>query len=136
MLVQQAHYPLLPCCRITIDQAVKAARSSTMWKYARIVGALAFFGGFMAKSYLGERERERCAEKVLAFYKHATPNTINDGDKNNAHYTCYKYRGKTDKLYRKLERKYGIAVREVHEWDDEEEEKPEEEQEENLDGEF
>uniref|UniRef100_A0A7S3Q0Y2 Uncharacterized protein n=1 Tax=Chaetoceros debilis TaxID=122233 RepID=A0A7S3Q0Y2_9STRA len=121
----------------TIDQAIKAARSSTMWKYVRIAGALVFFGGFMAKSYLGERERERCAQRVLAFYKHATPNTINDGDKNNAHYTCYKYRGKTDKLYRKLERKYDIPVREVHEWEDlEDEEEPEEEKEENLDGEF
>lgn len=115
----------------TIDQAIKAARTSTMWKYIRIIGAIAFFGGFMVKSYLGEKNREECAERVLAFYKRASPNSINDGDKHNAHYVCYKYRGRTEKLYKKLEKKYGMRVKEVHEWEDEEE--PEEEQEENLD---
>jgi len=121
----------------TIDQAVKAARSSTLWYYIRILGAILFFGGFMAKSYLGEKEREKCALKVLAYYKRAATNSINDGDEHHAHYTCYKYRGKTEKLYKKLERKYGILMREAHEWEDEEEEDVvnEEEEEENLDDE-
>lgn len=121
----------------TIDQAVKAARSSTLWFYIKILASIAFFGGFMLKSYVGEKSRENCAAKVLAFYKRAAPNTINDGDIHHAHYTCYKYRGKFDKLYKKLEKKYGFPVREVHEWDDEEEEEDvvEEEQEENLDDE-
>lgn len=120
----------------TIDQAVKAARSSTFWYYFRIIAAILFFGGFMLKSYVDERMRENCAARVLAFYKRAAPNSINDGDMHHAHYTCYKYRGKTEKLYKKLERKYGIPVKEVHEWEDEEEkeqEESEEQQEENLD---
>ena len=120
----------------TIDQAVKAVRSSTFGYGVRIVGARLFFGGYMAKSYLDERARERCAAKLLAFYKRASPNSINDGDKHHAHYTCYKYRGKTDKLYKKLEKKYGFPVKEVHEWNDEEEKDEtisEEDEEENLD---
>jgi len=88
----------------------------------------------MAKSYLGEYNREQCAQKVLAYYKRVAPNTINDGDEHHAHYTCYKYKGKVDKLYKKLEKKYGIEVKEVHEWEDEvEEEVADEEKEENLD---
>lgn len=122
--------------RQTIDQAVKAVRSSQIWYYVRILAAITFFGGFMVKSYVGERQRELCAAKVLAFYKRAAPNTINDGDEHHAHYTCYKYRGNVEKLYKKLERKYGMPVLEVHEWEDEEtteESSEEEEQEENLD---
>ena len=73
---------------------------------------------------------------MLAYYKRAAKNTINDGDEHHAHYTCYKFRGKTDKLYKKLERKYGIPVKEVDEWEDEEEDVDnEEEEEENLDDE-
>ncbi len=87
----------------------------------------------MAKSYFGEKSREACAERVLAFYKRASPNSINDGDKHNAHFVCYKYRGRTEKLYKKLEKKYGIPVKEVHEWEDDEEPEKEEEQEEDLD---
>lgn len=118
----------------SIQQATISARSSTLWYWLRIVGAITFFGGFMAKSYLGEYNREQCAQKVLAYYKRVAPNTINDGDEHHAHYTCYKYKGKVDKLYKKLEKKYGIEVKEVHEWEDEvEEEVAEEEKEENLD---
>ena len=122
----------------TIAQADKAAKSSKFWKWVRIIGAIAFFGGFMAKSYLDERNREICANKVLAYYKRASPNSINDGDKHHAHYTCYKYRGKHEKLYKKLEKKYGFEMKEVDEWNDglDDPQPPveeDEEQEENLD---
>jgi len=89
----------------------------------------------MVKSYLGERSREQWAARVLAFYKRAAPGTINDGDEHHAHYTCWKYKGKTEVLYRRLEKKYDIPVKQVHEWDDEvvADAKPTEEEEENLD---
>ena len=117
----------------TIEQAFKAAKSSTFWYYIKIVFAIAFFGGFMVKSYWEERSREQCVERILAFYKRAAPNTINDGDKHNAHYICWKYKGKRDKLYKKLETKYGIPVKYVHEWEDEKEEQKPEDEEVNLD---
>jgi hypothetical protein len=120
--------------RQSIDQATKAARSSTLWFWIRIVGAIVFFGGFMTKSYVDERNRERCAQKILAYYKRASPNTINDGDQHHAHYTCYKYRGKVNKLYKKLEKKYGVVMKEVDEWEDEvEDDIADDETEENLD---
>jgi RNase H-fold protein (predicted Holliday junction resolvase) len=88
----------------------------------------------MTKSYVDERNRERCAQKILAYYKRASPNTINDGDQHHAHYTCYKYRGKVNKLYKKLEKKYGVVMKEVDEWEDEvEDDIADDETEENLD---
>lgn len=117
----------------TIEQAFKAAKSSTFWYYAKIFFAIAFFGGFMVKSYWEERSREICVERILAFYKRAAPNSINDGDKHNAHYICWKYKGKRNKLYKKLETKYGIPVKQVYEWDDEKEEQKSEDEEVNLD---
>lgn len=117
----------------TIEQAFKAAKSSTFWYYAKILFAIAFFGGFMVKSYWEEKSRELCVERILAFYKRAAPNSINDGDRHNAHYICWKYKGKRNKLYKKLETKYGVPVKQVHEWEDEEEKQNSEEEEVNLD---
>lgn len=117
----------------TIEQAFKAAKSSTFWYYFKILFAIAFFGGFMVKSYWEEYSREECVERILAFYKRAAPNSINDGDRHNAHYVCWKYKGKRDKLYKRLELKYGIPVKMVHEWDDDVEDKKPEDEEENLD---
>jgi hypothetical protein len=79
-------------------------------------------------------------KKILAYYKHASPGSLNDGDEHHAHYLAWKYQGKKDKLWKRLETRYSIPVREVDEWDDgdEVEENVEEEEEENLDegGEF
>ena len=83
-----------------------------------------------------EKIFQRDTERVLAYYKHVAPNSINDGDERNARYLVWKYKGKKDKLWRRLETKYGVPVRHAHEWDDDEEENvKEEEEEENLDDE-
>ena len=60
---------------------------------------------------------------------------MSDGDEHDARYLVWKYRGKKEKLWRSLEKKYGEPV--LHEWEwPEEEEEPEaneEEEPENLD---
>ena len=59
-----------------------------------------------------------------------------DGDLNNARYLVWKYRGKKEKLWRSLEKKYGEPVLNEWEWpedDDEEETQIEEDDAENLD---
>ncbi len=48
--------------------------------------------------------------RVLAFYKNVAPGSINDGDKGNAYYLVWKYKGKKAKLWRRLEAKYGYPV--------------------------
>jgi len=111
----------------SIVQATKAARSSTFWYWFRIIFAIAFFGGFFLKSFIDDRIREYDVKKILAYYKHACPGTINDGDERNAYYLAWKYMGKKDKLWRRLEAKYDMAVLEVDEWDDEEDVEEEEE---------
>ena len=82
---------------------------------------------------------ERDTQRVLAYYKHAAPNSFHDGDERQARYLVWKYKGKKDKLWRRLEAKYNIPVRHAWEWDDEEEEgtkdgSNEQEDEEDLDG--
>ena len=120
----------------TIVQANKSARNSKLLRWAGIIGSIAFFGGFLIKSYVEEKIFERDTERVMAFYKHAAPNSFHDGDERQARYLVWKYKGKKDALWRRLEAKYGQPVRHAWEWDDEEEEKKEEEQEEadDLDG--
>merc|ERR1711971_239468 len=76
----------------------------------------------MVKSVLDERIRKYDVKKILAYYKHVDPNSMNDGDERNAHYLCWKYKGKKNKLWKRLETKYGQPMREPHEWGDEEEE--------------
>jgi hypothetical protein len=98
-----------------------------------VILAVLFFGGFLVKSYWEEYVFNRDAEKLLAYYNHAIPGTISDGDKYNARYVVYKYRNKKQKLWSGLEKKYGIPVREAHEWADYETHK--EDQEVNLDDE-
>lgn len=76
----------------------------------------------------------------MAYYKHAAPNTFHDGDIRQARYLVWKYKGKKDALWRRLEAKYGVPVKHAWEWDDYEEEqkakkKEEEEEAEDLDGE-
>lgn len=69
----------------------------------------------------------RDAKKLLAYYKHVVPGSISDGDERNAMYLAYKYRHKKDKLWASLEKKYGVPIREVDEWEgySEEEDSPE-----------
>jgi len=123
----------------SIVQAVKSARSTSFWWYFRVLAAIVFFGGFFLKSITDDQTRKRDVKKVLAFYKNVAPGTINDGDERNAQYLCWKYKGKKDKLWRRLEAKYDHPMRELHEWDDEEEETgthekvDEDEEEEDLD---
>jgi len=120
----------------SIVQATKNARSNVMWYYLKWIIAIGFFGGFMVKSYVEEKVFERDVKRLLAYYKHAMPNTIADGDVNNARYVIWKYKGKKEKLWKRLESKYDIPVLHAHEWpEDEVNEEPEEEEEQNLDDE-
>ena len=99
-----------------------------------IILAIAFFGGFLIKSYWEERVFNRDTVKLLAYYKNVVPGSFQDGDEHNARYLVWKYRGNKAKLWRVLEKKYGQEVKEAHEWPEPElEETPEEGEEQNLD---
>jgi hypothetical protein len=86
-----------------------------------ILFAILFFGGFLFKSYWDDYVLERDAARLLAYYKHVIPGSYQDGDEHHARYTAYKYRNKKDRLWKSLEKKYGVPVRHAHEWDDYEE---------------
>jgi hypothetical protein len=47
--------------------------------------------------------------------------SFHDGDERQARYLVWKYKGKKDALWRRLEAKYGVPVKHAWEWDDEEE---------------
>ena len=70
------------------------------------------------KSYWEERVFERDTRRLLAYYKHVIPGSIQDGDEHNARYLVWKYRGKKEKLWRSLEKKYGEPVLLEDEWQD------------------
>jgi hypothetical protein len=70
---------------------------------------------------------------LLAYYKQVVPNSFADGDLQNARYLVWKYRGKKAALWKRLEKKYGVPVREEWEWDTDAESQSEESEEENLD---
>ena len=118
----------------SVVQATKSARNSAIRYYVGIVLAILFFGGFMVKSYMEEKIFDRDVQRLLAFYKHAAPGSISDGDERNARWLVYKYKGKKDKLWRRLEAKYGVPVRHAWEWEDDDQVKDEEAEETNLDG--
>ncbi len=80
-----------------------------------------FIGGFLVKSFVEERIFQRDTERVLAYYKRAAPNSLHDGNEHGARYLVWKYKGKKDKLWRRLESKYGIPVKHAWEWDDDDE---------------
>eukprot|EP00978_Attheya_sp_CCMP212_P020975 scaffold60718_cov59-Attheya_sp.AAC.7 len=86
----------------------------------------------MFKSYWDEHVLQRDTERVLQFYKHMAPNSYAAGDERNARYLVWKYRGKKDRLWRRLEVKYNHPVLNPWEWPDEPE-KEEEEDEIDLD---
>ena len=87
----------------------------------------------MVKSYVEERVFERDTKRLLAYYKHVVPGSIMDGDEYNARYLVWKYRGKKDKLWKRLETKYQEPVLEIHEYPEKEEANEEEEEVDNLD---
>lgn len=78
--------------------------------------AIAFFGGFLVKSWWEDRVFERDTRRLLAYYKHVIPGSLSDGDLHNARYLVYKYRNKKEKLWKNLEKKYGAPVLHEHEW--------------------
>jgi len=104
----------------TIVQANKSALKSKLLRYGLIAGSVLFFGGFLVKSYVEERIFERDTRRVLAYYKHAAPNSFHDGDERQARYLVWKYKGRKDRLWRRLESKYNVPVRHEWEWEDEE----------------
>ena len=96
--------------------------------------AVAFFGGFLIKSYWEERVFERDTIKLLAYYKNVVPGSFQDGDEHNARYLVWKYRGNKEKLWRVLANKYGHPVMEADEWPEPEpKESSEDGEEQNLD---
>lgn len=79
---------------------------------------MAFFGGFLFKSWWEDRVFQRDTRRLLAYYKHVIPGSMSDGDLHNARYLVYKYRNKKEKLWKNLEKKYGEPVLQEHEWAD------------------
>ena len=117
----------------SVVQATKSARNSAIRYYFGVAAAILFFGGFMVKSYMEEKIFERDVKRVLAFYKHAAPGSISDGDERNARWLVYKYKGRKDKLWRRLEVKYDMEVKQSWEWDDDDKVQEEDGETEDLD---
>ena len=120
-------------CRESVVQATQTARNSTLRYWIGIILAVLFFGGFLVKSWWEEQVFERDTKRLLAYYKHALPGSIQDGDVHNARYLVWKYRGKKEKLWRMLEKKYGEPVLQAHEYADSAKESAPEEEEDKLD---
>lgn len=119
--------------RKTILQATVFARNSKVRYYLGLIFAVVFFGGFLFKSWNDQRVFDRDTERILAYYKNVVPGSFQDGDQHNARYLVYKYKNKKDKLWKRLETKYGEPVLHAHEWPEPEETTEEEEVVENLD---
>jgi len=102
----------------SVVQAVVTSRNSKIRYWIGIILAIAFFGGFLLKSYWEESVFERDTRRLLEYYKHAMPGSLSDGDRQNARYLVWKYRGKAKVLWRRLEKKYDIPVLMAHEWED------------------
>ena len=100
-------------------QATKSARNASLQWYLGVFFCIAFFGGFLIKSYWEERVFNRDTRRLLAYYKHVIPGSMSDGDEHNARYLVWKYRGKKEKLWRSLEKKYGEPVLLEYEWPEE-----------------
>jgi len=98
-------------------QATKTARNSKLRYYVGIILAVLFFGGFLVRSYYEEHVFKRDTERLLMYYKHVMPGSMHDGDVDSARYVVWKYRSKSAKLWKTLEKKYGEAVRQVDEWE-------------------
>jgi len=101
-----------------VVQATKTARYNKLTYYGGLALAILFFGGFFFKSYWDEYSFNRDTTKLLAYYKHVVPDSIADGDLNSARHIVWKHRHNRKRLWEKLEKKYGVPVREAHEWGD------------------
>jgi hypothetical protein len=116
----------LPCLhRESVVQATKSARNSAIRYYVGILVAVLFFGGFFARSYWEDHVFKRDTARLLRYYKHVIPGSVQDGDYNNARYQVWKYRNKKEKLWKTLETKYGEPVLNIHEYKDEGEDEDE-----------
>jgi hypothetical protein len=124
---------LIALHRESVAQATISARNSKLRYYLGLILAITFFGGFLIRSWWEERVFERDTRRLLAYYKHALPGTMQDGDRQNSRYLVWKYRGKKAKLWRSLEKKYGFEVLHEHEWPEEVEKEEVGEEEVNLD---
>lgn len=107
-------------CSESVVQAVKTARASAFKYYLGVALAAIFFGGFFFKSYWDEHTFNRDTEKLLAYYKHVLPDSISDGDIHNARHIVWKHRSNRKRLWEKLEKKYGVPMREANEWEEDE----------------
>ena len=66
--------------RESVVQALKTA-TRNFWQYwLAIVAAVLFFGGLLVKSYWEGYVFERDYKRLLKYYHHVTPGSINDGD--------------------------------------------------------
>lgn len=120
----------------SVVQATVTARNSFLRYWIGLFLAVAFFGGFLIKSYWEERVFDRDTNRLLAYYKFTVPGSFQDGDNHNARYLVWKYRKNKEKLWRVLEKKYGEPVLQAHEYPDVVEEEPSEDgEEQNLDDE-
>merc|ERR1712043_73258 len=80
--------------------------------------------GILATAWVGDRESvvqavksywedyvwKRDTQKLLDYYSHVIPGSIQDGDRDTASWLAYKYRHNKPKLWNNLETKYGIPV--------------------------
>lgn len=70
----------------------------------------------MLKSYIEDAVFNRDTKRLLAYYRRVLPGSLHDGDEFGARHLVYKYRNKKDKLWKRLETKYGFPV--PDKWDD------------------
>mmetsp|Transcript_21010 Transcript_21010/g.30276 ORF Transcript_21010/g.30276 Transcript_21010/m.30276 type:complete len:796 (+) Transcript_21010:1-2388(+) len=117
----------------TVVQATTSARNSKLRYYIGVILAIAFFGGFLVKSYWEEHVFNRDTARLLTYYKNVLPGSLADGDERNARYLVWKYRNKKQKLWKRLEVKYGEPVLEIHEWPEPEEGEAKDEEIDDLD---
>lgn len=103
----------------SIVQALETKRRNSISYFLWTLAAIIFFGGFMFKSWYDDYRFQADTAKLLAYYGHVVPDTLAAGDEGQARYLVYKYRGRIDKLWRRLEVKYGVAVPDS--WEDENE---------------
>ena len=96
--------------RESVVQAVKSARGRMFEKYGWWAFAILFFGGFFVKSYWEDYVWKRDTQRLLDYYAHVIPGSIQDGDRDTASWLAYKYRNNKAKLWTNLETKYGVPV--------------------------
>lgn len=111
--------------RQSVMKALQEKRKSKITYYVLIIAATLYLGGFMVKSWYEEYRFDADTEKLLRYYKFVAPGSLADGDLNQARYLVWKYRGRTEKLWKRLEIKYGVSVEDVPDFLEESEEEDE-----------